>query len=239
MKRILLMVLYNFLFAPYWFLKIYLYGKSDKYSEQQRFQLLKHVTKKANKGGRVGIEAFGLENIPKENGYIMFPNHQGLYDVLTFLDVHPDPFSVVMKKEVEKIPFLKQVFNCMKAHAIDREDVRKSMKVIIQVTKEVKEGRNYIIFAEGTRSKRGNETGEFKGGSFKSAMNAKCPIVPVALIDAYKPFDRNTIDKVKVQIHYIKPLYYEDYQNMKSVEIAEYVKKSIDKVIKEKDKKID
>lgn len=236
MKRILLMVLNNVLFAPVWFFKIYVYGKSNKYTEEQRFKLLKHVTKNANKGGRVEVEATGLENIPKESGYIMFPNHQGLYDVLAFLDVHPDSFSVVMKKEVENIPFLKQVFICMRAHAIDREDVRKSMNVIIQVTKEVKEGRNYIIFAEGTRSKKGNKTGEFKGGSFKSAMNAKCPIVPVALMDAYKPFDSNTTNKVKVQIHYLKPLYYEVYKNMKSVEIAEYVKNVIDETIEEKEK---
>lgn len=238
MKRILLMIINNIFFAPIWFIKVCIYGKSEKYTEEQRFQLLKEGTKRANKGGRVIIEAIGFENIPNNNGYIIFPNHQGLYDVLAFLDVHPHPFSVVMKKEVETIPFLKQIFICMKAYAIDREDVRKSMKIILQVTKEVKEGRNFIIFAEGTRSK-GNMTREFKGGSFKSAMNAKCPIVPVALMDAYKPFDSNKTDKVTVSIQYLKPLYYDDYKNMKSVEIAEYVKNVIDEAIKGKEKKID
>ena len=58
-----------------------------------------------------------------------------------------------------------------------------------QCHKEVKNGRNYLIFAEGTRSKHGNHPQEFKGGSFKAAMKAKCPIVPVALIDTYKAFD--------------------------------------------------
>lgn len=241
MKRILLMVIKNLFFAPIWFIKVCIYGKSKKYTEEQCYKLLKEGTKRANKGGRVIIEATGLENIPKETGYIMFPNHQGLYDVLAFLDVHPHPFSVVMKKEVESIPFLKQVFVCMKAYAIDREDVRKSMKVIIQVTKEVKEGRNFIIFAEGTRSKE-NKTQEFKGGSFKSAMNAKCPILPVSLIDAYKPFDSNELNKVIVRIQYLKPLYYDDYKNMKSIEIAEYVKNVIDESIRgneEMCKKID
>ncbi|RDU23534.1 lysophospholipid acyltransferase family protein [Anaerosacchariphilus polymeriproducens] len=232
MNRIILMVLKNLFFAPFWFIKLCFYCRAKKYTEQQRFDLLKKGTKKANKGGRVIIEAIGLDNIPKENGYIMFPNHQGLYDVLAFLDVHPHPFSVIMKKEVEDIPFLKQIFICMRAYAIDREDVRKSMKIIMQVTKEVKEGRNFIIFAEGTRSK-GNFTREFKGGSFKSAMNAKCPIVPVALINAFQPFDSNKIDKVIVKIQYLKPLYYDDYKNMKSVEIANYVKRVIDQALKE------
>ena len=51
-------------------------------------------------------------------------------------------------------------------------------------------------------------------------MNARCPIVPVALIDSFKAFDTHSIRKVTVQIHYLKPLYYEDYKGMKSVEIA-------------------
>ena len=41
----------------------------------------------------------------------------------------------------------------MKAFLIDREDIKQSMQVIINVTKEVKAGRNYLIFAEGTKQK--------------------------------------------------------------------------------------
>ena len=87
-----------------------------------------------------------------------------------------------MKKEVANIPFLKQVFACMKAIPLDRSDIRQGMKVILQVSEEVKNGRNYLIFAEGTRSKNQNHLLDFKGGSFKSAVKAKCPIVPIALI---------------------------------------------------------
>ena len=70
--------------------------------------------------------------------------------MLAILEACRRPFSVVMKKEVANIPFLKQVFACMKAIALDRDDVRQAMKVILQVSEEVKKGRNYLIFAEGT-----------------------------------------------------------------------------------------
>ena len=86
---------------------------------------------------------------------------------------------------------------------------------------------------EGTRSRNGNEVQEFKGGSFKAATRAKCPIVPVALIDSFKPFDTNTISQVTVQVHFLEPILYEEYQNMKTTEIAEIVKKRIEKVIHE------
>ena len=119
----------------------------------------------------------------------------------------------------------------MKAYMIDREDVRQAMQVIINVTREVKKGRNYLIFAEGTRSKNGNHVGTFKGGSFKSATKAQCPIVPVALIDSFKPFDTNSIKPVTVQVHFLEPLYYDDYKDMKTTQIAALVQERIQNVI--------
>lgn len=232
MKRILLMVLYNFLYVPVWGTQLLLYSReADKHNEEERYALLKKITLGANKGGKVTIEAYGTENLPQENGFILYPNHQGLFDVLAVIESSPRPFSVVMKEEVQNIPFLKQVFRIMRAKAIRRSDVRQGMQVILEVVDEVKAGRNYLIFAEGTRSKKENEPQEFKGGSFKAAMKAKCPIVPVALIDAFKPFDRSSVDPVKVQVHYLEPIYYEDYKEMKSTEIAALVKEKISETI--------
>ena len=234
MKRIIMMVLRNLLFVPYgWFKLCYYASHVEKYTEEQRYSLLKYIDGKANKGGNVHIDVYGQENIPEQNGFMFFPNHQGLYDVLAIIEACPTPFSVVAKKEIANIPFLKQVFACMKAYMIDREDVRQAMEIIVNVTKEVKKGRNYLIFAEGTRSKQGNQPGEFKGGSFKAATKAKCPIVPVALIDAFKPFDTNTISPVTVQVHFLKPMLYDEYKDMKTTELAQEVKRRIAEEIDE------
>ena len=119
----------------------------------------------------------------------------------------------------------------MGAYAIDREDVRQAMKTITSVTKEVVSGRNYLIFPEGTRSKNGNNVGSFKGGSFKAATKAKCPIIPVALVDSFKPFDTNSTRPVTVQVHFLKPMLYEDYKDMKTVEIASAVEQQIQETI--------
>ena len=237
-KRIALMVIRNILLVPFMWCRLCYYAAHvDKYPEITRYKLLKYIVKRANKGGNVTIEAYGKENIPKEGGFMFFPNHQGLYDVLAIVDACPRPFSVVAKKEVANVPLLKQTFKCMKAYMIDREDIRQSMQVIMDVTEEVKKGRNYLIFAEGTRSKMGNKLLEFKGGSFKCAMKAQCPIVPVALIDSYKPFDVNSIEKIKVQVHFLEPIRYEEYKDMKSVEIAKEVKIRIEKIIEKNEKK--
>ena len=233
MKRILLMVFRNILLVPIMWIKLCYHAHHvEKYTEEEHYKMLQFICHRANKGGNVTIDAHGLENIPKENGFMFFPNHQGLYDVLAIVDVCPQPFSVVAKKEVANIQFLKQVFACMRAYMLDRENIRQAMQVIVDVANEVKKGRNYLIFAEGTRSKNGNHPGDFKGGSFKAATKAKCPIVPVALIDSFKPFDTNTVSPVTVQVHFLKPLYYEDYKDMKTTEIASIVKSEIENVIK-------
>lgn len=234
MKRILLMVFRNILLVPIFWIKLcYHASHVDKYTEEEHFKLLKFIDHRANKGGNVTIDAHGLKNIPKEGGCILFPNHQGMYDTLAIMEVCPRPFSVVAKKELANIQFLKQVFACVKAYAIDREDVRQGLKVIMNVADDVKNGKVFIIFPEGTRSKNGNQVGEFKGGSFKAATKAKCPIVPVALIDSFKPFDTNSIKPVTVQVHFMEPLLYEEYKDMKTTEIAELVQNRIQKKINE------
>lgn len=231
--RIALMVIRLILKVPYYFFKIWRCGVSDKISYEESYQVIKKITKKANHAGRVTIETYGLENIPKEDGFIFFPNHQGMFDVLVFLDSCPRPFSFVAKKEVSNVILVKQIIKALGAYAMDREDVRQSMQVIHAVAEDVKGGKNFLIFPEGTRSKTGNQLIEFKGGSFKSATRAKCPIVPCALIDCYKPFDENHIRPVTVKIIYMKPLYYDEYKDMKTVDIAEEVKRRIEETIRQ------
>lgn len=232
MKRIILMFIRNFFYLPGYAIKLFRYSRNvDKYPEKERYEFLQKIVERANKGGNVKIKTYGKENIPKESGFMFFPNHQGMYDMLALIDGCDHPLSVVSKKEVENVPLLKEIFKVVKALFMDREDVRQSMKIIIEVSKEVEKGRNYVIFPEGTRSKNGNNVGEFKGGSFKAATKAKCPIVPVALIDSFKPFDTNTIQPVTVQVHYLTPLLYEEYKDMSTNEIAEEVRRRIVEVI--------
>lgn len=233
MKRIIYMILVNFLIFPYYYIKLLIIAGNDKYTEEQRYNHIRKICFSANRGGRVDVESYGTENIPKDNGYILFPNHQGLYDVLTLIATHEKPLSVVMKKELQNIPMLKHIFRAMDAHAIDREDIRQSMQVINAVSKETMQGRNFVIFAEGTRSKNGNTVGEFKGGSFKSAYKAKCPIVPVALVDCFKPFDIPSIKRVRVKVIYLPPISYEEYKDMKTTEIAKLVQDKIQRTIRQ------
>ncbi len=222
--------------APYYMYRIWKYGKTKNVDLKEAYDYIKKVTKAANKAGRVKIESYGLENLPEEDGFIFYPNHQGLFDVLVFLESCPRPFAFVIKKEARNIILLKQVGDALGSLAIDREDIKQSMKVILEMSDRVKEGKNFLIFAEGTRSKLGNKLLDFKGGSFKAAMKAKCPIVPCALIDSFKPFDEKSLKPLTVKLFYLPPMYYDEYKDMKTGEIAAEVKRRIEEVIAQYDK---
>lgn len=234
MNRIVTMVLKNLWIVPGAWFKLCKFARHpERYTEEEMYRHIQFILKRAVKGGNIDLLVSGLENIPKENGFMLYANHQGMFDVLAIAATCDNPLGAVLKKELYNIPFLHQVAICTKSFAMNREDVRQSLTVIQNVTKEVQEGRNYLIFPEGTRSKNGNQMGEFHGGSFRCATKSKCAIVPVAFVDSFKVLDQKGSKPVAVQIHYLKPIPYEEYQGMKPAELAELVKSRIEAKIQE------
>ena len=233
MHRIVLMCLRNLLMVPGAYIKLCHYAKhTDKYPELEKYKHIQYIFKTAVKSGNIDLKVVGQENIPKENGFTMYANHQGMFDILAIPATCDQPLAAVLKKELKDIPFLKQVIACTKSFPMDREDVRSSMEVILAATKEVASGRNYLIFPEGTRSKNGNQMREFHAGSFKIASKAKAPILPVALIDCYKVFDEKGCKPVSMQLHYLPVIPYEEYKDMKTPELAQMVHDRIEACVK-------
>lgn len=231
MKRIIMMVLRLGVKSIFYFIKlVYLSNKKEK-DLNYNYEYIRKITIDANKAGKVKVMSYGIENLPSQDGFVMFPNHQGLYDCLAFIETCPRPLSFVIKKEAKDIILLKQVVKATESLSIDREDIRQSMEVILTMVKEVKKGRNFVIYPEGTRSKQGNKLLDFKPGSFKSAVKARSPIVPCAIINAFIPFDEKHTRPVTVKVIYLKPMYYEEYKEMNTTEISLEVKKRIEEAI--------
>lgn len=232
MNRLTKIVLKNIYLLPNIFGRIYWYAAHpNKYSKEKKMAPIRRIVERAKKTGNLDIQVFGRENLPEKDGFILYPNHQGVFDGFAVVEACQRPLSAVMKAELMRIPAVKQIFQCLDAIPMDRNDVKQSVKVIQEVARRAAQGENWVIFPEGTRSREGNRLLEFKSGSFKAAQKAKCPIVPVALIDAYKPFDKNEPGFITVQIHILKPILYEEYKDMNTGEIAKTVKTAIEKTI--------
>lgn len=203
----------------------------EKYSEMDIYTRIQNLIRQVVSKGNVDLQVFGKENIPQTNGYMLYANHQGIFDILAIAIDFPGPLAAVFKHELKNIPLIKQLAYLTKSFPMNRADVRQSLTVIRAVTEEVKSGRNYIIFPEGTRSRKGNEMNEFHSGSFKAAMKAKCPILPVAFINSFQVLDQKGTQPVSVQMHYLKPIPYEEYQAMTTVAVAALVKQRIAEVL--------
>ena len=114
-----------------------------------------------------------------------------------------------------------------------KDDTRQSIGIIRELAEDTRRGRRFIIFPEGGYFHNHNTVGEFKPGCFKSAVKAKVPIVPVALIDSYRVFEGWTLRKVETQVHFLKAIPYEEYEGMTTTQIAEMVKGRITNRISE------
>ena len=231
MFRIVMLIIRGIFSLPAWFIRLQKIKNDPQVSRMERYHLAQRICAWIMRHGNIAPVISGIENLPQENGYLLTPNHQGLFDPVLICYSHPRYTTAVVKIELTKVFFVKDLILLLQAHPMDRQNLRQSMQVIHNVTADLKAQLNCIIFPEGTRSKKGNVMGEFKGGSFKSAVNAQAPIVPVALIDCFKVFDEKSIRMVHPQIHYLTPITYEQYQDLSTEEIAELVKTRIQEKI--------
>ena len=65
---------------------------------------------------------------------------------------------------------------------LDRKDIRAGAQMVADAANEMKDGKSVLIFPEGTRTHTEGQLQHFKGGSFKIAIRAGAPVVPVTII---------------------------------------------------------
>ena len=206
----------------------------EKYTEEQRYALVHHVIYLMNKTGKITTEAYGLENLPQEGGYMMYPNHQGKYDVLGIMYTHKKPCSFVMDKNKSHTILVREFCDLVQGKRLEKDNPRQGITIINQVADDVAAGKRYILFPEGGyKFNNKNKVCDFKAGSFKIALKSHVPIIPIALIDSYKVFNSFHFGPVTTQVHYLKPIEYDEYKDMKTKDIAALVKERIEEKIKE------
>lgn len=232
MNRMVMMVLKNTFKLPGLWTKLCAHAKNpDNYPEMERWAHIQKIMKCAVSAGNLDLVVTGKENIPEEDGLLLVGNHQGLFDVVALVSVWDKILCAVYKIELKDLPLIKQIAASTKSYAMDRDDVRQSLTVIQGCTEQLKNNRNVLIFPEGTRSKNGNVMGDWHGGSFKCALKSKATILPFAVIDTYKILDQKGSKTLSCQLHFLKPIPYEEYAGMKTTELAAMVKARVQECI--------
>lgn len=133
----------------------------------------------------VKVEVEGLENLDPHQPYILTPNHQSFIEVplfVTYLDRYP---AYLAKKEVFKYPIFGYGIGLLKVVPVDRSNSPSAVESAKAATENIRQGKSYMVYPEGTRSKDGTLL-PFKKGAFMMAIDAGVPVVPVTVSGATK-----------------------------------------------------
>lgn len=133
---------------------------------------------------KIDVRVEGLENLPKENGYIIASKHQSAMETTIFHRIVPNMFYV-LKKELMYLPLAGFYFIKTGCIPIDRKGGTKTMRKMLQgVQKRLAQGMNLVIFPEGTRTAPGTKKPYSPGVAFLYEQ-CQVPVVPVALNSGY------------------------------------------------------
>ena len=177
----------------------------------------------------IRIKVVGKENLPHDPSFSIYVNHTSWIDLpILMYKLYDYPVAALGKEGAFKLFMIGQFapkFGCVMVH---RGDARQGAEAIKQVIKNVKNGFSMAIFPEGTRNPRVDTVLDFKPGAFKVALRSEKPLVPMTLVKPknHKKFKWPFIKRVTLVIH--KPLPYDEFKTMKSLELSLRVKEIIE-----------
>ncbi len=216
--------------------KKYSYGNSKydkRESRQHIYKTLQKLSRSMLKAGEIPVEVRGIENLPQHGPVLYVANHKSIFDIVILTSIIEDPCIYIGKKEVSKMPLVGKWFDALGCIYIDREDIRQSLKAIMEGIGELKNGQSIVLFPEGTRT-YAREMKDFKEGSFKLATKTGVPIVPIALQDTYKVFEENKgIRKAKAYVNIGKTIYQEALSTEERRSLPQYVQHIVEELLRQ------
>ena len=127
----------------------------------------------------IKVEFRGLEKIPK-GPLVVASKHQSMWETISLLGFFEAPFFVV-KRELKFIPIFGLFLIKTNMIAIDRSaGGRALIKMARRAADEVRRGRQFVIFPEGTRTAPGAPP-QYKSGIAMIYADCGVPCLPVAL----------------------------------------------------------
>ena len=177
----------------------------------------------------VRVEVTGLEKLDPKQTYIFTPNHQSLIEVPLFVAYLGRNPAYLGKKEVFKYPIFGYGIKLIGVVPVDRSNSAASVESAKLATGNLRRGKSYVVYPEGTRSRDGRML-PFKKGAFMMAIDAGVPVVPITVSGATKIMPKAQIkvfpSTVRITVH--DPISTEGYSK---VNVSELVEKTRAKVL--------
>lgn len=133
----------------------------------------------------VKVEVRGMDKLEAGRNYIFMANHTSNLDPPVLLPTIPGRCSVLVKKELFRIPILGTGMKMAALVPVDRSDREAAIESVNAAIAVLRQGLHMLIFPEGTRSRDGRLL-PFKKGPFHLAIDAGVFIVPVTMLGTYE-----------------------------------------------------
>lgn len=147
----------------------------------------------------VGVEVHARGPLP-EGPAIYVSNHESALDVWALLRAIPRNLRFIAKKELFRIPVFGWYLRLARFVAVDRRDHAQAVQALTRAGEIVRAGTSLVVFPEGTRSPDGRVQ-PFKKGPFVVAMEARVPVVPIAIAGAFALSPKQRLEVHRGTIH--------------------------------------
>jgi 1-acyl-sn-glycerol-3-phosphate acyltransferase len=133
----------------------------------------------------VKVEVVGSEKLDWRRTYIFMCNHASNLDPPIVIPVMPRRTSVLVKKELFRVPLLGWAMRLANLVPVDRKNREAAIASLGLAAEVLRSGVSMTVWPEGTRSCDGRLQ-PFKKGTFYLAMESGVPIVPVTLVGTHE-----------------------------------------------------
>ncbi len=174
------------------------------------FYSIVHIILKIVAAVYIRLQTIDIENIPKQGGVILAPNHPSDLDSFILGIAITRQLHTMGKEELFRRRFAGFIFRKLNAFPVKRGEIdRESIRIAIGV---LKDGHVIDMYPEGTVSKEGFLQEPRLGTAF-IALQAKVPVLPAAIIGTFNVMSkgRRFPRPHKVVIKFGRPLYFDEY----------------------------
>ncbi|MGH9944351.1 MAG: lysophospholipid acyltransferase family protein [Pyrinomonadaceae bacterium] len=163
------------IFAPPALLIAYLAGRRELVYPAARFGAKNWLRLSGMK-----VKVDGLERLDPRQTYIFVANHRSYLDTAALFHHLGRNIGIPAKKELLKVPILGYGMGYVNIMAIDRSNRERAFETVRAAIERIRSGVSFGVFAEGTRARPGQLL-PFKKGAFHMAIEARVPVVPIAI----------------------------------------------------------
>ena len=215
--------------------------KIDKIPLEKRYNKVRSIISVADKRLKIDMHVEGKENIPEEAS-CFFANHLSATDPIIYFPLFEKPVAFLGKVEIQKYPVVGKLLTIGGGLFLKRDDLKQQLKIMMKVQDSLRNAEtNWFIFPEGTRNKdQMQNIPAFHHGTFRAAMKAGVPIVPVVNYGTFRLLDTShSLKSYPVTVKFLSPIRKEEYEGLTTEQVAEIVHSRIQKELTYNIRKLD